>query len=93
MCLGVPGEVLNVKDNELGITVGRVSFSGIVKEVCLAYTPEVQVGDYVIVHAGFAISVVDEQEARRMVEAIQEVEERAQEQDEPLFLRFGGGFQ
>ncbi|WP_394842325.1 HypC/HybG/HupF family hydrogenase formation chaperone [Pendulispora brunnea] len=63
MCLGIPGEVVSILEAEL--RTGRVSFGGIVKDVCLAYVPEAVVGDYVIVHAGFAISRVDETEARR----------------------------
>jgi hydrogenase expression/formation protein HypC len=63
MCLGVPGKVINIEDNPLGVRMGKVSFGGIVKEVCLAYTPEAQIEDYVIVHAGFAISRLDEKEA------------------------------
>ena len=62
MCLGIPGKVLEIhQQNDL--PMGKVEFGGIVKEICLAYTPEAQVGDYVIVHVGFAISRVDEAEA------------------------------
>jgi len=57
-----------MQDDPLGMTMGVVSFGGITKEVCLAYTPDVQVGDYVIVHVGFAISKVDEDEARQVFE-------------------------
>ena len=60
MCLGVPGRVLEVLPNELGVPSGRVEFGGIVKEVCLAFTPEVRPGEYVVVHVGFAISTIDE---------------------------------
>ena len=63
MCLGVPGKVIQVENNALGIPMGKVSFGGIVKEVCLAYVPEVQVGNYVVVHVGFAINTIDEEEA------------------------------
>ncbi|MCO6450808.1 MAG: HypC/HybG/HupF family hydrogenase formation chaperone [Caldilineales bacterium] len=75
MCLGVPGKVIEITPNELGMTMGRVSFSGVVKEVCLAYTPDVQVGDYVVVHVGFAISQVDEHEAQEVFRYLQEMEE------------------
>ena len=75
MCLGVPGKVINIEDNPLGVRMGKVSFGGIVKEVCLAYTPEAQVEDYVIVHAGFAISRLDEKEAQQALEALAELEE------------------
>jgi len=64
VCLGVPGRVLATEENPLGMLMGTVSFGGIKKEVCLAYVPEVQVGQYVIVHVGFAISTIDEDEAQ-----------------------------
>jgi hydrogenase expression/formation protein HypC len=63
MCLGVPGQIVEIREDPTGMHMARVSFGGIVKEVCLAYTPEVAVGDYVVVHVGFAISIVDEEEA------------------------------
>jgi len=60
MCLGVPGKVVRIETNPAGISMGKVDFGGILKEVCLAYVPEVREGEYVIVHVGFAISIVDE---------------------------------
>ena len=65
MCLGVPGEVKEVLPDTIGMPMARVSFGGIVKDVCLAYVPEADVGDYVLVHVGFALSRIDEAEARR----------------------------
>ncbi len=63
MCLGIPGKIVErIEQNDL--PMGKVEFGGIVKEVCLAYTPEAQVGDYVLVHVGFAISRIDEAEAQ-----------------------------
>ena len=62
MCLAIPGKIVSVQGEALNRT-GRVSFGGIVKEVSLAYVPEAQVEDYVIVHVGFAISQLDTQEA------------------------------
>jgi len=58
--------VERIDENPLGMTMGRVNFSGVVKEVCLAYVPEVQVGDYVVVHVGFALNKVDEHEAQEV---------------------------
>jgi len=78
MCLGVPGRVTRVEENALGMTMGTVDFGGIAKQVCLAYVPEAKVGDYVIVHVGFAISRVDEHEAHevfRLLEEMGELEE------------------
>lgn len=75
MCLGVPGKVIEVYEDALGMAMGKVSFGGILKEVCLAYVPEVKVDDYVIVHVGFAISVVDEQEAAEVFEFLEQMQE------------------
>jgi hydrogenase expression/formation protein HypC len=71
MCLGIPGKVLEIVEREL--RMGRVAFGGVVKEVCLAYVPEAAVGDYVIVHAGFAISRLDEVEAARVLAYLEEI--------------------
>lgn len=68
MCLGIPGRVVKITDD--GLTMGVVDFGGIRKDVCLAYTPDAAVGDYVIVHVGFAISRVDEDEARRTLDVL-----------------------
>lgn len=62
MCLGIPGKVIEISD-DAALLMGKVDFGGVRKEACLAYTPEVRVGDYVIVHVGFAISRMDEAEA------------------------------
>jgi hydrogenase expression/formation protein HypC len=64
MCLGVPGRIISIADEQAGLAMGRVSFDGIVKEVCLACVPEATAGDYVIVHVGFAITMVDAAEAQ-----------------------------
>ena len=71
MCLAVPGRIETILEEEhLGWRRGKVDFNGIRKEVCLDFTPEARVGDYVLVHVGFALTVVDEQEARRVFEAL-----------------------
>ena len=75
MCLGVPGQVVEVMHNEIGIPMGRVDFSGVVKEVCLAYTPEVLAGQWVVVHVGFAISKIDEEHANDIWAALEEMGE------------------
>lgn len=74
MCLGVPGKIISITDDDPLARTGKVSFGGIVKEVNLAYVPEAGVGDYVIVHAGFAISKVDEEEAEKVFEYLNEIE-------------------
>ena len=77
MCLAVPGKVLSVA-GEHEFRTGQVSFGGVVKQVSLAYVPEANVGDYVIVHVGFAISVVDEQEAQNTFEYLRQMGELAE---------------
>jgi hydrogenase expression/formation protein HypC len=75
MCLAVPGRLLSIAGDDPLARTGKVSFGGILKEVSLACVPEAKVGDYVIVHAGLAISVLDEAEAARTLEYLQEIEE------------------
>ncbi|MGB8988162.1 MAG: HypC/HybG/HupF family hydrogenase formation chaperone [Candidatus Sulfotelmatobacter sp.] len=76
MCLAVPGKIASIVEEEnLGLRRGKVDFGGIRKEVCLDYTPEARVGDYVLVHVGFALTVVDEQEAKRVFEALRELDQ------------------
>jgi hydrogenase expression/formation protein HypC len=69
MCLGIPGRVVEIRDDG-GLPMGKVDFGGVRKDACLAYIPEVQLGDYVIIHVGFAISRVDEDEALRTLEIL-----------------------
>ncbi len=66
MCLGVPGKIVRIETNPLGMTVGKVEFGGTARDVSLAYLPEAKVGDYVIVHVGFALSIVDEAAANEV---------------------------
>ena len=75
MCLGVPGKVVETYENEVGMVMGKVNFSGIIKEVCMAYIPDIQVDDYVVVHVGFAISKVDEKEAMEVFEFLRQMDE------------------
>ena len=74
MCLGIPGKVLDIRQ-ENDLPMGKVDFGGVVKDICLAYTPEARVGDYVIVHVGFAISRVDEAEAQEIFSYIEQIEQ------------------
>lgn len=69
MCLGIPGRVLSLFEKN-GLAMGQVDFGGIRKDVCLAYVPGIEVDDYVIVHVGFAIAEVDEDEARRTLDVL-----------------------
>ncbi len=72
MCLGIPGQVVSLVDAG-GLRMGKVRFGGIVRDACLEYVPEVVPGDYVIVHAGFAISRVNEEEAARTYQLLEEM--------------------
>jgi hydrogenase expression/formation protein HypC len=79
MCLGVPGKIVEfLEESPLGMQMAKVSFGGIVKEICLAYVPEAGVGDYVIVHAGFALNVIDEEEAMEVFQMLEEMEKLAE---------------
>ena len=73
MCLAVPGQIVSVSGDDSIIRVGRVDFDGVVKEINLAYTPEAQRGDYVLVHVGFALAVIDEVEAQRTLAYLREI--------------------
>jgi len=85
MCLAVPGKILSIVNDDGVMRTGRVSFGGIVKEVNLAYTPDATVGDYVIVHVGFAISTVDEREAERVFAYLQELDNLEEDLDDALY--------
>lgn len=67
MCLALPGKILSI-NHEDALPMGEVDFSGVKKSVCLAYTPEARIGDYVVVHVGFSISVLDEKQAHATLE-------------------------
>jgi hydrogenase expression/formation protein HypC len=75
MCLAVPGRILSIETKEGALTMGKVDFGGVVKEICLAYVPDARIGDYAIVHVGFAINLVDEAEAQKTFEYLQELGE------------------
>jgi hydrogenase expression/formation protein HypC len=73
MCLGIPGKVVEIRDDG-PLRMARVDFGGVRKEACLAYLPEVGLGDYVIVHVGFAISQLDEEEAMKTLELLRMID-------------------
>ncbi len=83
MCLAVPGQIVSVSDDDPVLRTGQVSFGGVVKEVSLAYVPAAGIGDYVIVHAGFALSQVDEAEAVRMFDDLTRLAALSEEPGEP----------
>ena len=75
MCLAIPGKVLSISGDDPVTRMGRIDFSGVIKQASLAYVPEVVVGDYVIVHVGFALSKVDEAEAQKVFEYVKQMGE------------------
>ena len=75
MCLGIPGKLLEIRDADTVMPMGKVQFGGITKDICLAYMPDVEVGDYVLVHVGFAISKMDEDEAQEIFSYIEQIGE------------------
>ena len=75
MCLAIPGKIESIIGVDPMTRKGRVNFGGIVKEIFLAYVPEAEIGDYVIVHVGFAIAKINEQEAQRTLEYLNQLEE------------------
>jgi hydrogenase expression/formation protein HypC len=75
MCLAIPGKVIEIQQDAYGVRLGKTNFGGIVKQVCLDYTPGVKVGDYVLVHVGFALSTVDEDEAQRTYQLLEEMKQ------------------
>jgi hydrogenase expression/formation protein HypC len=86
MCLGIPGEVVEVRE-ESGLKFGKVRFAGVARDVCLECVPTVVVGDFVLVHVGFAISVIDAEEAARTYQLLQELGEAEELLDGPITAR------
>lgn len=82
MCLAVPGEILSIAGVSALERTGKVNFGGIIKEVSLAFVPEAEVGNYVIVHVGFALSIVDENEAARVFDYLTQMGELGEIQNE-----------
>ncbi len=72
MCLGIPGKIIDIYEKD-GLQMGKVDFGGVVRETCLAYIPDAQVGDYTIVHVGFALNIIDEKEAQETLALLDEI--------------------
>jgi hydrogenase expression/formation protein HypC len=73
MCLGIPAKVIELYETN-GMKMAKVDFGGILKEACMEYLPEIKVGDYTIVHVGFGLSILDEQEAMETMELLRQIE-------------------
>lgn len=72
MCLGVPGKIITIYESD-GLRMGRIDFGGTQREACLAYVPQAAVGDYTVIHVGFAISLLSEAEANATLETLREI--------------------
>lgn len=81
MCLAVPGKIISIIDNQSTVRMAKVDFAGIIKEICLEYVPEANVGDYVIVHVGFALNKIDEKEAEETLKMIKEMNEMMEDEE------------
>jgi hydrogenase expression/formation protein HypC len=81
MCLAIPGKIIGIDEDPHGVKMARANFGGIVKQVCLEYTPEVQLGDYVLVHVGFALGKINEAEAIRTYKALAEMQQLGELED------------
>jgi hydrogenase expression/formation protein HypC len=84
MCLAVPGKIVSIEEADTTFRSGRVNFGGIVKNVNLSYVPEAKIGDYVVVHVGFALSIVDEAEAKQVFEYLRQMDELRELTEVPL---------
>ena len=78
MCLGIPAKVIELYEKD-GMEMARVDFGGSIKEACMEYLPEVKVGDYTIIHVGFGLSILDEQEARETMELLKQIDAMGEE--------------
>jgi len=78
MCLGVPGKIIEIYENN-GMTMGKVDFGGVVRETCLDFVPEAKIGDYTVIHVGFAISLLEENEAQKTLAMLREIGQLGEE--------------
>jgi hydrogenase expression/formation protein HypC len=78
MCLGIPAKVIELYESK-GMKMARVDFGGILKEACMEYLPEVKVGDYTIIHVGFGLSILDEQEALETMQLLKQIDALGEE--------------
>lgn len=84
MCLGVPGKIVEIYESN-GLRMGKIDFGGVTREACLAYVPEAEIGDYTIIHVGFALHLISEAEAQETLALLQQIADIGNE-DEPDFL-------
>ena len=82
MCLAVPGKIISINESSSALKMAKVNFGGVGKEVCLEWLPDAKVGDYVLVHVGFALSKIDEKEAEDTIKMLNEMGELIKEEEE-----------
>jgi len=78
MCLGIPGKIIEIYDSN-GLTMGKIDFNGLTREACLSYVPEAKVGDYTLIHVGFALNLLSEAEAEETLLLLREISKIDQE--------------
>jgi hydrogenase expression/formation protein HypC len=85
MCLGIPGKIIDIYETN-GLNMGKVDFGGVIKEVCLAYVPEAKLGDYTVIHVGFALNILDEAEALETLQLLRDIGAMDEELGSPATL-------
>jgi len=78
MCLGVPGKIVEIYENS-GLQMGKIDFGGVTREACLAYVPEAKIGDYTLIHVGFALNLISEEEAQETLDLLRQISDLDQE--------------
>jgi hydrogenase expression/formation protein HypC len=78
MCLGVPGKIIEIYESQ-GLKMGKIDFGGVLREACLAYVPDAKLGDYTIIHVGFALNIISEKEAQETLELLINISNIAEE--------------
>ncbi len=73
MCLGIPGKITEIYEAN-GLPMGQIDFGGVTREACLSYVPEAKIGDYAVIHVGFALSVIDEEEAQQTLDLLKQID-------------------
>lgn len=78
MCLGIPGKITEIYENN-GLQMGKIDFGGVVREACLQYVPEAKIGDYTLIHVGFALNIISEEDAMETLEILRSISDLGQE--------------
>ncbi len=78
MCLGIPGKITEIYENN-GLQMGKIDFGGVIREACLQYVPEAKIGDYTLIHVGFALNIISEEDAMETLEILRSISDLGQE--------------